>query len=70
MVNIGSESQPRWYYYDATRLAADHSTGSGCLFTEGQLEDYNQNVKRGFLTFDHTGYPAASQNAINKNYTW
>lgn len=70
MVNIGTEKSPRWYYYDATRLAKKHSTGSGCLFTEAQLEDYNENVNRGFLTFDHAGYPTASTTVINKNYSW
>ena len=70
MVNIGTDSAPRWYYYDATRLAAKHKTGSGCLFTEAQLEHYNKNIKRGFLTFDHTGYPAACETVINENYSW
>lgn len=67
MVNIGAKSAPRWYYYDATRLAIPHSTGSGCLFTEAQLEDYNQK-KNNFLAFDHTGYPTASTQTINTNY--
>jgi hypothetical protein len=47
-----------------------HRTGSGCLFTEAQLVDYNTNVKVGFLTYDHTGYPTASNETINENYTW
>jgi hypothetical protein len=70
MVNIGTEKSPRWYYYDATRLAKAHPNGSGCLFTEAQLEYYNNKVNSGFLTFDHTGYPAASNTVINANYTW
>ena len=70
MVNIGTEKSPRWYYYDATRLAKAHPNGSGCLFTEDQLERYNTEINRGFLTFDHTGYPAASNTVINANYTW
>lgn len=70
MVNIGTEKNPRWYYYDATRLAVPHSTGSGCLFTEAQLQDYNNKVNRGFLTFDHAGYPDAATTVINKNYSW
>lgn len=70
MVNIGTEKSPRWYYYDATRLAKAHPKGSGCLFTEDQLERYNTEINRGFLTFDHTGYPAASNTVINANYTW
>ena len=70
MVNIGTAKSPRWYYYDATRLAKPHSTGSGCLFTEAQLEDYNNNVNPGFLTFNHSGYPSAATTVINKNYSW
>ena len=70
MVNIGTEKAPQWYYYDATRLAKPHSTGSGCLFTEEQLNDYNTNVNKGFLTFDHTGYPETSAKTINAGYSW
>lgn len=70
MVNIGTKESPRWYYYDATRLAAKHRTGSGCLFTEEQLLDYNTKVKVGFLTFDHTGYPEISKETINTSYSW
>ena len=70
MVNIGTDKNPQWYYYDATRLAKYHKTGSGCLFTESQLEDYNNNVNPGFLTFDHSGYPTAASKVINANYSW
>ena len=70
MVNIGTDKSPKWYYYDATRLAVQHRTGSGCLFTEAQLEDYNTRVKVGFLTFDHTGYPEAAKETINTGYKW
>ena len=70
MVNIGTEKAPQWYYYDATRLAKPHRMGSGCLFTEEQLNDYNTNVSRGFLTFDHTGYPEAATKTINAGYSW
>ncbi|MBQ8140151.1 MAG: transglutaminase domain-containing protein [Clostridia bacterium] len=70
MVNIGTEKNPQWYYYDATRLAKAHRTGSGCLFTEEQLTDYNTNVQVGFLTYDHTGYPTVSTNKINTGYSW
>ena len=70
MVNIGTEKSPRWYYYDATRLAKPHPNGSGCLFTEAQLEKYNNEVNPGFLTFDHTDYPTAATTVINSNYSW
>ena len=70
MVNIGTADAPEWYYFDATRLAVKHRTGSGCLFTEAQLVDYNTNVKEGFLTYDHAGYPTASSKTVNEGYTW
>ena len=70
MVNLKNGEAKGWYYYDATRLRVKHGTGSGCLFTEAQLVDYNQNGSRGFLTYDHTGYPTVSQKTINENYTW
>ncbi len=70
MVNIGDAKNPRWYYYDATRLKKPHKSGNACLFTEEQLEDYNTNVNIGFLTFDHEGYPITDTTVINKNYTW
>ena len=70
LVNVGTKSAPEWYYFDATRLASKHKTGSGCLFTESQLIDYNTKVKVGFLTYDHTGYPKASEKTINEGYTW
>ena len=70
MVKLENGADKGWYYYDATRLLAPHNTGSGCLFTEAQLVDYNTNVKIGFLTYDHTGYPTASSKTINEGYTW
>lgn len=41
-VNVGSDSSPKWYYYDATRLAGKFSDGSrnGCLMTEKKMTSY------------------------------
>ena len=42
IVNIGSDAEPQWYYYDATRLAgrfADN-TNNACLITEQKLQSY------------------------------
>ena len=69
-VNIGSEEAPRWYYYDATRLRYKFSTGSGCLFTEAQLKDYNLNINEGFYEHDDTRLPKISEKTINENYHW
>ncbi len=70
MVNIGTSENPQWYYYDATRLKTPHESGNACLFTEAQLVDYNTNKQKGFLTYDHTGYPVAATKIINTGYTW
>ena len=42
LVNVGSESAPAWYYYDATRLAGSFSDGTknACLITEAKLSSY------------------------------
>ncbi len=42
VVNVGTEQNPKWYYYDATRLAGSFSDGSrnGCLMTEAKLKSY------------------------------
>lgn len=69
MVNLGTEKAPQWYYFDATRLRTPHPTGSGCLFTEAQLQAYNA-INSNFLTFDHTGYPATAEAPINMNFAW
>ncbi|MBO5416298.1 MAG: transglutaminase domain-containing protein [Clostridia bacterium] len=70
MVNIGTAENPQWYYYDATRLKTPHASGNACLFTESQLVDYNTNKQKGFLTYDHAGYPTASTKIINTGYAW
>ncbi len=69
MVNIGTADNPNWYYYDATRLKTPHDSGNACLFTQAQLDAYN-NKNKDFLRFDRTGYPTASTKTINTNYKW
>ena len=70
MVNIGDANTPKWYFYDSTRLSKAFSSGSGCLFTEAQLSDYNTIISPGFYDFDNSKYPNTSANVINENYTW
>ena len=70
MVNIGTSESPMWYYYDATRLSRPFESGSGCLFTEAQLDNYNTVIKPGFYDFDHAGYPNTAAKVINKDYKW
>lgn len=69
-VNIGSETSPEWYYYDATRLRYKFRSGSGCLFTEAQLKDYNLNINEGFYEHSKTKLPKMAEETINENYYW
>lgn len=70
MVNIGTSESQRWYYYDSTRLKTPFESGSGCLFTESQLYDYNTQVNPGFYDFKHDGFPDTSAKIINEDYKW
>ena len=71
MVNIGTESAPQWYFYDATRLAGSFSDGSNecCLRTLAELTSYkaSQTGQYGFYAFNSTGYPTASTKSIDFN---
>ncbi len=73
MVNIGTSSNPKWYYYDSTRLAGHFSVvgDNSCLFTEAQLESYQtSNGTTGFYKYNHSGYPTVETAIINNKYSW
>lgn len=59
-VNVGTKEAPRWYYYDATRLAgsfASDNTSDSCLMTEEKLTSYKTSKgESGFYTFDKSQY--------------
>ena len=60
VVNIGTKDAPRWYYYDATRLAGKFSDGTqnSCLITLEKLQSYkSSDGASGFYHFDPTQYP-------------
>ena len=62
VVNVGTKKEPKWYYYDATRLAGKFSDGSNnsCLITLEKLESYvSTDGKEGFYHFDPSKYPTA-----------
>ncbi|MBE6546749.1 MAG: DUF5011 domain-containing protein [Ruminococcaceae bacterium] len=42
IVNVGTEAEPKWYYYDATRLAGQFgdNTKNACLIDEAKLRSY------------------------------
>ena len=60
MVNIGSTDNPRWYFYDGTRLAGKFPDDSkdGCLRTYEELMAYvPNNGQNGFYVFDASAFP-------------
>lgn len=69
IVNVGTVSSPRWYYYDATRLAGNFSDGTnnGCLMTEAKLNSYKTS-KGGteFYKFDKwENFPTVSTQTLS-----
>ncbi len=75
MVNIGTENNPRWYFFDATRFAGRFGVGgnNGCLMTQEQVESYKPNSSGygdNYYKFDSHLYPATETEIINKNYSW
>lgn len=60
VVNVGSETEPKWYYYDATRLAGSFETdktSNSCLITEEKLMSYKTSKgETGFYTFNKSQY--------------
>lgn len=71
MVNVGTATEPIWYYYDATRLAGKFLDGSNecCLRTLDEINSYkaSQSGQYGFYAFNSTGYPTASTAKTNFN---
>ncbi|MBE6549982.1 MAG: hypothetical protein E7670_06095 [Ruminococcaceae bacterium] len=63
VVNIGTKDKPKWYYYDATRLAgkfALDNTNDACLITLAKLETYvTSKGEEGFYHFTPKNYPTA-----------
>ncbi len=76
MVNIGSASNPRWYFFDATRYAGHFEVGgdNGCLMTLAQIQSYVPNrwgyEASKYYAFDSEQYPLASTEEINADYSW
>jgi len=75
MVNIGSEANPRWYFFDATRFAGKFTLGgnNGCLMTAAQLESYKPSSSgygNNYYAFDSESYPKTETSIINEGFTW
>lgn len=75
MVNIGSEDNPQWYFFDATRYAGKFSEGgnNGCLLTKSQLGSYvpsDSSYGKDYYSFDEGNYPKAQTKIINDKYSF
>ncbi len=68
LVNIGSEAAPRWYHFDACRLAGVQH--NGCLLTDVQVAAYTKHrvdsvgVGNYFYAYDHSKFPASATEII------
>ena len=67
IVNIGDTNSPKWYYYDATRLAGsfEDGTNKACLITLDKLRSYSStDGNPDFYRFDPTKYPTAATTEV------
>ncbi len=65
-VNIGTDSDPKWYHFDTTELVYNYNV-SGCLLTTAQVEAYDE-WRSGvyFRHFDKTKYPTSETKIITE----
>ena len=69
MVNIGSESSPQWYHFDATPQRGDYRIASYCL-TDAQLRAYTRWRNDGlgpneqYYNFDESLYPKSGTRTL------
>ena len=75
MVNIGTEANPRWYFFDATRYAGEFTVGgdNGCLLTQAQLDGYkatDSSYNGVYYAYDKAAYPTPQTKIINGNYNF
>ena len=73
LVNIGSESDPKWYHFDACRIK-DISRPWGFLMTDDQLIEYSNSrsnddgISGYFYAYDKAQYPPSSTEIITFVY--
>ncbi len=69
IVNVGTQSEPQWYYYDSTRLAGKFSDGTNnaCLITQEKLNSYKTSAGgTQFYKMDSSGkYPTVSTKPLS-----
>lgn len=68
MVNLGTDSAPRWYHYDATRLLNTYEN-NGCLLTDKQIRAYNKYISQTFYAYNTAAYPAVATEIITQTPT-
>lgn len=70
MVNIGSGSADKWYFYDPTRLGGEFGDGTndGCLRTLAELQEYTPSNSSyyGFYAYDSASYPKTQATPIDR----
>lgn len=71
VVNVGTKSAPRWYFYDATRLAGSFTadgTNHSCLITEKKLLSYvGSNGEKDFYLFEKgNAFPKIATEALSE----
>ena len=69
MINIGTESAPRWYHFDACHIRGV-SAPFGCLLTDAQIAAFSQQktdpagVSNYFYAYDGASYPKTDTKII------
>ncbi len=64
VVNVGTASEPAWYFYDSTRLGSTFSDGTrnACLITESKMKSY---ATEGFYDYVPTsGFPTLATKPV------
>ena len=56
MVNIGTEADPHWYHFDATRLKEPYYSCG--ILTDEQVQFYSNHIRDHFYYYDTSRYPA------------
>ena len=66
MVNVAPKDEAaQWYHFDPTVVEGGGAAGRGCLFTDAQLDDYNQKDP-GFYVYYRENYPSTPERVITE----
>ena len=68
MVNLAEQGQAdRWYHFDVTELSRTDFSHDGCLFTDAELDAYNE-YREGFYDYDRAAYPPTSEESLRQGW--